>query len=282
MKKSTIIWLIIAASLVISGALIFTLALCQTNWDFTSLSTTEFTTATHEINEEFREISIDTVTSEVTILPSPDGKCMVECYDHEGAMHTVKIENGKLEITFVDSRKWYERIGINFESAYITIYLPDSFNGEISVESTTGDVNVKNISSKSLEIDLTTGDILLESVSCAENLELELTTGKTTLKNLNCRALISDGGSGDISLENVIAQDKFEIERTPGDVIFVKCDAPDISVNTNTGDIIGTLLSEKSFSAHTSTGNVSVPKTGNGGICLLITTTGDIQISIAK
>ena len=280
MKKSNIIWLCIAACLTISGALIFTVALYQANWDFASLSTGEFTTTTYEINEEFKDISIDIATSDITILPSPDGKCRLECHDQEGARHTFFVENGELKINLEDSRKWYERIG-NFDSTKITVYLPDSFSGKISVEATTSDVTIKNVYPEALEIDITTGDILIENVLFTGNVELELSTGEAMLKNIKCASLLSDAGTGDILLEDVIAQGKFEIKRTTGDVKFVRCDAAEIYVNTNTGDVTGTLLSEKNFSAQATTGDVHVPNTDNGGICRIHTTTGDIRIRIA-
>ena len=51
-------------------------------------------------------------------------------------------------------------------------------------------------------------------------------------------------------------------------------------VNTSTGDVNGTLLSEKIFITDTSTGRVSVPKTTSGGKCEITTSTGDINIGI--
>ena len=51
-------------------------------------------------------------------------------------------------------------------------------------------------------------------------------------------------------------------------------------IKTSTGDVEGTLLSEKIFSIHTSTGKVKVPNTNNGGTCEIKTSTGDIEIQI--
>ena len=49
-----------------------------------------------------------------------------------------------------------------------------------------------------------------------------------------------------------------------------------------TGDVTGTLLTEKTFSTDTSTGDVSVPNPSSGGKCEIKTSTGDITISISK
>lgn len=52
-------------------------------------------------------------------------------------------------------------------------------------------------------------------------------------------------------------------------------------MQTDTGDITGTLLTEKVFAAKADTGDVDVPKTATGGKCEIITNTGDIQIKVA-
>ena len=53
-----------------------------------------------------------------------------------------------------------------------------------------------------------------------------------------------------------------------------------IDVYVSTGDVTGTLLSDKIFFAETTTGDVSVPKLTSGGKCEISTTAGDIEISI--
>ena len=82
----------------------------------------------------------------------------------------------------------------------------------------------------------------------------------------------------DISLKNVIATEKISIERSIGDVKFDDCDATEIWVETDTGDVTGNLLSEKIFITETSTGDVNVPKSTKGGKCEITTSTGDIYI----
>ena len=63
------------------------------------------------------------------------------------------------------------------------------------------------------------------------------------------------------------------------DVIFDSFDAKNIYVSVTTGDVKGTILTDKIFNVKSSTGKVNVPDTYNGGICKISTTTGDIIIS---
>ena len=86
--------------------------------------------------------------------------------------------------------------------------------------------------------------------------------------------------TGDITLKDVIAGDGITIDTSTGDVEFDGSDANWLSISTSTGEVSGTLLSDKIFEADTSTGDVELPKTTTGGSCKIKTNTGDIEINI--
>ena len=68
MKKSTKIWLIIAASLVLIGLIIFAGVMSMVKWDFKKLSTVKYETNNYEITEEYRNISIVTNTADIVFV----------------------------------------------------------------------------------------------------------------------------------------------------------------------------------------------------------------------
>ena len=121
--------------------------------------------------------------------------------------------------------------------------------------------------------------IVLDTV-CAGELAVEVSTGDAGLVDVRCQDLKSSGGTGDISLENVLVTDEIFIERSTGDVSFDGCDAAAIRVKTSTGDVTGTLLTDKVFWPKSSSGDVEVPDTKSGGDCEITTSTGDIRIHI--
>ena len=319
MKKSAKIWLIIASLLVIIGAVMFAVSLIAYNGDFTKFTTAKYQTNTHEISEEFADISIDTDTANIVFLPSDDGKCKVECYERENENHSVEVENGTLKITYVDQREWYEYIGINFGSTRVTVYLPDSEYSSLKIKEDTGNITLTSdfgfdvidiktstgdvhcgrataesvkirtstgnieligIECSSLDLGASTGNITVNDAKCSGDIKIEVSTGKTKLIGVSCESLISTGDTGDITLKKVVATEKLSITRSTGDVTFDACDAAEISVKTSTGDVDGTLLSSKVFITDTSTGDVDVPKSTVGGRCEITTSTGDIEISI--
>lgn len=319
MSKNTKIWLIIAASLLLLGCIIFGGVMSMLKWDFIKLSTNKYEINNYEINENFRSILVDTNTADVKFIPSEDSQCSVECYEHNNLRHSVAVKDGTLVIEIVDTRKWYEHIGINFGAPKISVYIPQgkydtlsvksdtgdveiskvfsfesinvsastsdvtnyaSVSGSVKIKTSTGNILVENISAGSLDLSVSTGRVCVSGVTCEGDVSVKVSTGKANLTDTRCKSVISSGDTGDIFLKNVIAWEKFSIERSTGDVKFDGSDAAEIFVETDTGDVTGSLLADKVFIARTDTGDIDVPNSITGGRCEITTDTGDIKITI--
>ena len=147
-------------------------------------------------------------------------------------------------------------------------------------ERSTGRVSITNAVCKgNIKTKTSTGKTEIMGAECAD-LDLVVTTGKSILSDINCANLNTVGNTGDVNLVNVIASGKLDIERSTGDVDFDGCDAAEIYVKTDTGDVVGTLLTDKVFIPRTSSGKIDVPETATGGKCKITTSTGNIEISI--
>ena len=317
MKKSTIIMFIIAGAMVLFGAGLFAGAMTAGGWDFSLLNTYDMVSNTYDVDEPFTNISVDTETADIRFAKSSDGKCRVATRDTSNHIYSVAVEDGTLHIR-VDFKGLFE-IGIGVYESYVTIYLPEDVYGELTIKEDTGDIEIpENFSFESMDVALdtgdvtsradttrtcrittTTGDITVETASvgalalrttsgdiavsdvvCAGNFSANVRTGDTGLTNLTCTDLTSTGTTGELKLTNVIASGKLDITRDTGDVTFEGADAESIKVHTSTGDVTGTLLSDKIFRYKTSTGRVELPSTTTGGVCDITTNTGDIIIQI--
>lgn len=296
MSKKTKIWLIMAASLVVVGLIIFASVMQANGWDFTKLSTVNYQTNTYEIAEDFSQISIETDTADIVFAPSDGGKSKVVCTEQTNLKHTVAVEDGILKIGFIDEREWYEYIGISMGNSQITVYLSeneynslfiDEDTGDIEISddfkfqtidisTSTGDIDIRGVEAKDIDLSVSTGHIFAQKINCEENLQISVSTGKTELKDIVCKSFSTQGDTGDIRLENVIVAEKITAERSTGDIFFDQCDAAELYVATDTGDVKGNLLSDKIFYTETDTGRVDVPKSTVGGICEITTDTGNI------
>lgn len=301
MSKKMKLWLLIATSAVVVGSIIFGVVMSMLGWDFSKLSTVKYETNNYEIRESFENIRIDTDTADVVFLPSEDGRTRVVCKELEKVKHTVKVEEDTLVISVVDTRRWFDYIGIYFGRTRITVYIPEkeyssifvktgtgdvncvmSASGLIKIRTSTGQISVENLSAGALELAVSTGDVSVTDVTCKGDVKIDVSTGKAVVSGVRCKNLISDGNTGDVILNDVVATGKFDIERSTGDVIFDRCDAMQIEIETDTGNVKGSLLSDKIFIVETDTGRVNVPKTTAGGRCEISTDTGDIRIEIVN
>ena len=303
----------------LAGSAVFTLALAKSHWDFAAFSTAAYETNTYTIEEDFRNISILSETEQITVIPSQDGKSTVTFVEQENARHTVSVENGTLSIgraetgvpfTAFSTRPTSITVcipegeygtlridestgtinipgGYSFERADLKVSTGDitfnaSSSGKIRIGTSTGDIRVADLDAGELEITVTTGKVHAETVRCEGSLGVTVTTGKTALSDVFCGSFYSEGTTGDITLENVIVKESLTVSRSTGDVTFKNCDAAELLVTTDTGDVTGSLLSEKVFIAKSDTGRVEVPETVTGGACRITTDTGRIEITIGQ
>ena len=320
MKKSTKIWLITAVLLIVVGMLILCCVAAETKGDLGMLSNKKYETNRYTIEEEFKDVVVKTNTADVEIMPSEGEAAEIVCVEDSKEKHAVSVKDGALTVEVVDTRKWYDYIGIfGMKAPKITVCIPAGEYGNLTVKASTGDVRtgeslrfesvdikistgnieslasckgtmklgtntgdvkVKNISVAMLDILGGTGEISVKNVTCEGELSASVTTGATKITDATCARFVSSANTGDLMMKNVVAAGEFLIRRTTGDVRFEKCDAAEIAVTTGTGDVKGSLLSEKIFVTKSGTGKIKVPETTTGGKCKVTTTTGNIILTI--
>lgn len=318
MKKGLIITAII---LCVAGLAVFAAAFILSGFDLSKLGTAEYETSTYAPDGEFRNIEIKTSETDIVFMPSSDGRLSVECTEIKNASHSVSVEDGTLRIEREDTRGWFERLRLFGRPLTMTVYLPsdafgilnienstgkvsvpDGFSfdsagisvstgsvsfgsgvkGPLNITSSTGSVNVTGTDAGEINITVSTGSVTAESITCRGAFSVKTSTGRTLLKNAECAAFSAESRTGAVSLENVIASESLSIDVRTGSVHFDRCDANEIRVKSTTGSVSGTLLSDKIFNAKASTGSVRVPDSSSGGKCEITTSTGSINIEIAK
>ena len=241
MTRKTKGFLIAAVVLIIIGAVTFFVSMTKLNFDYSALSTEDMETQTYELENDFSNIEIKTLTSSVILLPAEDGKGRIERTAPKNLSCSVETKNGLLKVNERENRKWFEFIGIFTGSSTITVYLPkEAYN-----------------------------DLIITS-----------DTGKITLTKIQCNSFSAETDTGKVVLTDFTASMHIDIETDTGDVILERADGNTLNIETDTGNVKGSLLSEKEFITHTDTGRINVPKTTSGGKCEISTDTGNIDITI--
>lgn len=300
MRTSEKIMLIVAVVLIALGVVIFITAMSWSDWNFQNLSTESYETNTYSVKGEFRNISIDTKTTDIQIRSSDDGACKIVCFASEKEKYNVSVENDVLTICVIYQKNWYDYIEFMGKTHKITLYLPNDQYGDLVIrESTgdivisdeiafekvdislnTGDVFLENVAAEAVALSLSTGDVMLRNMECSGNIKIVSTSGDVSAVNVICGNFTAQGSTGDLYMKNVIAKEALFIKNSTGDVDFDACDAGKVSIQTTTGDVEGSFLSGKSFEVHSDTGDVEIPRDSTGELCRITTTTGDIEIDI--
>lgn len=319
MRRKTKLWLCIAGAMVIVGTALSGIGFTMVGGNLAMLSTNKYQTKEYIVSENFQNIAFSCCTAKIDLVAAD--YCKVVCYEEGNAPHTVKVEGDTLEIKVLNKKKWYQYIGINFDTPKIIVYLPQGTYGNLSVSCTTGDTNIPSgydfnkiditgktgqvvccasaekdlrvklttgsirlaqVTAGQLALSVSTGDIIISDAQCKGDAVVNASTGNTKLTDLTCTNLTSSGTTGDLDMKKVVVSETFSASRTTGDVGLNMCDAAEITITTGTGQVEGTLLSDKVFIANTTTGRVDIPKTTTGGKCKIRTTTGNINLSISK
>lgn len=263
MNKKAKIWLAVAAALILLGGALFAVTMTVGGWDFARLSTVAYESKTHEITEDFTSVSVVCDTADVTVAPAKEGCCRVEITAPVKEPHTPVVQDGTLVIRSQDNRRWYENISLSFADTKVTIYLTQEVMDTVDVS-------------------VSTGDVTLENLTCRKDVNLTASTGDMTLRGVTCQNLTTTADTGGLAMAQVLVRQKLAVERSTGDVALTDCDGGDITIGTSTGDITGTLLTPKTFTAESDTGRVSVPDTLAKQRCRVYTSTGDIRMGYPK
>lgn len=152
----------------------------------------------------------------------------------------------------------------------------------VNVKTSTGEIRILDVNCKNLTAKSSTGRQLLENVQATENIQLTCNTGNIHFTRGSCRNLTTESTTGKQTMEYVVASGDVQMESNTGDIRLADFDGATISITTDTGDVTGTILSDKIFFTETDTGRVEVPRCTSGGSCEITTDTGDIIVQIVQ
>lgn len=267
MKKTVVIGILI----LVLGIVVCGVSFALMGFTFGGFAAERYETVTTECAGDFTKIVIQGKTETVRIRrieeASPDTRTpRVTCSETDRMKHTVTVENETLTIRTVDTRKWYDHIGIHASgSPEIVLYIPDfpyaleiethtgdveiqgpSLGGDIRIQTETGDVSVQDAVGVNVSVQTSTGDIrwayreapTSEKVNIVENLSLITSTGHIRVENASCRGdLFLQVSTGKTLLENCRFAN-LESTGSTGDITLKNTVIKgDLNIRRSTGDV---------------------------------------------
>ena len=283
MKTRTKVWLIIAASLVLIGCILFAGLMTTLKWDFMKLATVKYETNTYEIGEAFDGISMNTNTADIEFMLSDDENCRVECHEEANAKHSVTVEDGTLTVELIDERSVYGfagYIGLNFGSPKITVYLPKTEYTSLLIDESTGDIEIsKDFNFSNIDISLSTGDVNFNA-SASETIKIKTSTGNIRVENITAGALDLSVSTGKVTVSGVTCEGDVTIGVSTGKTYLTDIACKSIISSGRTGDIyLNDVIATEKFSIERSTGDVKFDGSDASEI-FVETSTGDVKGSL--
>ncbi len=315
-KKSPIV---LAIVFICIGLSLLLTSLLLSNFNLTSISSLQFTDVVHEISLPFEDISVEEIDCGITILPAKDGKCTVISQEVPNLFNRVSVEDGTLTVRRRDERAWHERILVfGAANPTLTVYLPKEQYRNLSLRTTAGEIRVeapitfetatlKNVSGnvtltspikESATLSATAGNVTAENQTLS-TLTASTAGGNVTLRRILATEIKASTVSGDLRLDTEITVDKLRAESTSGSILFTDVTAieeltvtevsgsitlldiefADAYVETVSGNVIGTLRTEKRFDVQTTSGVVLHPASDAGALLRVRTVSGNVSFT---
>lgn len=253
----------------------------------------------YQVQESFASVKIDVSTTDVRFIASQDDTTKVVCTEKERQEHSVCVQDDTLQITMLDTRKWYDHI-FDMSRTAIEVYLPatacvnvtvDGSTGdvflpqtlsfaEVNIGISTGDIHISSPSVQSLSVDLSTGSVEIENTTVAGTVTVKGTTGDVELQGVKAGNLTMQTSTGDIDLDAVTVAGAIQLMRTTGsaDLENVKC--AELSLISDTGSVeMGNVVATQKIYVETSTGDVEFNAIDAPNIQIK-TSTGDVEGSL--
>lgn len=265
------IFFIVCAVLVVLYALVFALKLAANGWRFHTC-----TEQSHDVKEPFQSISLETITADVTFLPTDGDSAKVVCFEEQKVKHTVSVEDGKLRIFAVDERKWYDYISLfSFKTPKITVYLPHLAYGALTLKTNTGDVNIPDhFTFASVDIAGNTGDVICAS-KVDGTVRIKISTGDISMQNAEVGATELKVSTGDVSFSGC-AQSLF-VKTSTGDISMQNAEVGSMDLRVSTGDTCLTNVICQSLKTTGNTGDVRLENVIAAEKFSIERSTGDVR-----
>lgn len=273
--------IIIAIVLICVGLLLGFFALLSVKFDVRLLSNVQYDEKTQVMTDSFSDIVISADTHDVRILPSDDGSVRVVYHElsSEKVTVNVSVQDGKLSIVEEDTRRWYQKISIfNFARHGITVYLPAGVYGALDIDISTGKIVVeKGFSFAKARVERSTGSLRLDMIVAGE-LNIKGSTGDLSLKGAAGSLQIKQS-TGDVELSDLTVSGQMQISTTTGEIDMTRVTAAAAFIEVDTGDIEAKGLTVSGdMAVESNTGDIELDHSLIGGHLEIESDTGDVSL----
>ena len=207
---------------------------------------------------------------------------------------TIKSSSGNVDVPST----------LQFSNAFLKstsgdIAMSAQVSNRVQTDASSGNIVIYGLKAKAFEGDTSSGNITLTSCSFDNDSKITCSSGDITVKDSEFGSLLTETTSGDQRMNGVNVSGSLSCESssgemdlvgsyagsfignaTSGDITFDRFDSRKINIETSSGEVEGTLLSDKLFNVRTNSGDIDVPSPRGEDECNITTTSGDVEIKV--
>jgi DUF4097 and DUF4098 domain-containing protein YvlB len=263
-------------NLVVTGSalLVVGLAMCLIAFATTGFDVRQLDSQKGEFEQKQYVVSADTVKAlrisdendAIELTPSADGNVTITYYESKFDRYEVGVdESGLLNMRYVNGRKWYEYIQIQWMRPFtkITVSMPANFGGDMTLSTVNGSITAGGFTVGGVEAATTNGNVQLKDFSASGAAAVSTVNGQIALDGLTAETVSAANTNGRIQLDGVAVSGAVTLSTVNGSISgTLKGSASDYAVNAHTvngsNNLTNCASGSKPLSAHTTNGSIDI------------------------
>lgn len=219
---------------------------------------------------------------DVEIRKSKTGNNYVEYYDTDDWTSHVDVKDHVLKFTTDDKGKHKAIVSLGFgKDTAARLYLADAEYKEIAVTTLSGYVTIQDVNAETVNVSASSGDLYMKNINVPDSIMATSSSGDMNLVDVTAKQIELGANSGDIEMQDVTAE-SLRMAASSGDIDLENCDAKGFDITTSSGDVDMEITAGRTyrFETKTNSGAVDVPDgdADSDYLCKIVTSSGDVDV----
>jgi DUF4097 and DUF4098 domain-containing protein YvlB len=264
MNKVLNILLVAAAVTFGSGVLVFGSAASTVGFDFAKLSTSQpFTYQDYESSKAFSLITVSEANADLKVYKNTSAELKITYGENNLEKYTFSETENVLKISVSDATPWFSFFNWNSEVKVLALYLPNTFEGTLTLSTKNGSIALNDYSGGALSLATDNGSITATNIVSTGRANFTTSNGTLDVNGISALSVSLEDDNGSESVKDLSATEALTVQNANGAIAVSAIDvSSSISLHTSTGSISGDVKgpsSDYTISSHATIGSDNLP-----------------------
>jgi len=273
MKKSVMISLIVAVSLLLAGSILATIGLAIGNispatGQSGAISYVEeiYVTDATGITRLLAESS----NHSIKVLPVDGNEIRITYYVNDFESYEIQNENGYLTLQHIVKKHWPVFSGFNLDlrDTSVIIELPAVYLGSLNLKTSNARISLENLKFKGpVEAITSNASVSAQNLISGDEINLKTSNGRIEMANIEAARVVGKTSNTNLDADQIHTS-YLELVSSNGSIQASAVQSDEIILNTSNGKIYGTIIGnsqEYQIQSHTSNAKNSLENLGGSG-----------------